>query len=232
VADNSIDAGPGAPKTRRRTRRPRGDAVDTRARLISAATELGATGSFFTITIDDIAAKAGTSRATFYLYFENKDDIYLELAREMTRRFVAVIESAGSAGSLRGTIDHAVRLYVTTFGQEAAILKVVYSVALNDQRFGDLMNTIRQRCHARTAEALEAAQDAGYVRAIDLGPSARALVAMVESFCIRQALRRQEEGMDFGVDRTTKTLSDLVFHAIAQNPRSGRSSRRRTSTSA
>ncbi|AQA21547.1 bacterial regulatory, tetR family protein [Rhodococcus sp. MTM3W5.2] len=52
----------------------------TRARLLEAARGLFAGRGYAAVTVDDIAAEVGCSRATFYLHFPGKVDILLAVA--------------------------------------------------------------------------------------------------------------------------------------------------------
>ncbi|WP_297535764.1 TetR/AcrR family transcriptional regulator [Thermococcus sp.] len=55
----------------------------TREKLVSAAMELFAKKGFDKTTVDEIVAKAGVAKGTFYLYFKSKDDLIKELAFEV-----------------------------------------------------------------------------------------------------------------------------------------------------
>ncbi|SEK58478.1 DNA-binding transcriptional regulator, AcrR family [Rhodococcus maanshanensis] len=54
----------------------------TRARLLESAWGLFAVKGYAAVTVDDIAAEVGCSRATFYLHFPGKVDILMALAQE------------------------------------------------------------------------------------------------------------------------------------------------------
>jgi AcrR family transcriptional regulator len=51
----------------------------TRARIVEAATEVFAEKGYARTTVDDIAERAGSTRATFYLHFRTKSEILTEL---------------------------------------------------------------------------------------------------------------------------------------------------------
>jgi AcrR family transcriptional regulator len=51
----------------------------TRTRLIEAAIEVFAEKGYARTTVDDIAERAGSTRATFYLHFKAKSDVLSEL---------------------------------------------------------------------------------------------------------------------------------------------------------
>ncbi len=55
----------------------------TREKLVSAAMELFARNGFDKTTVDEIVAKAGVAKGTFYLYFRSKDDLIKEIAFEV-----------------------------------------------------------------------------------------------------------------------------------------------------
>ncbi|EEB73448.1 transcriptional regulator, TetR family [Thermococcus sp. AM4] len=55
----------------------------TRGKLVASAMELFAKKGFDKTTVDEIVARAGVAKGTFYLYFKSKDDLIKELAFEV-----------------------------------------------------------------------------------------------------------------------------------------------------
>ena len=51
----------------------------TRRRLMEAAQQVFAAKGYPDTRVDDIARQAGASRATFYLHFKTKNEIFIEL---------------------------------------------------------------------------------------------------------------------------------------------------------
>jgi len=68
----------------------------TRQRLIDAARALFIKNGTRGTSIDDIAKAAGTSRATFYAYFTDKQDVIRELARGMWETAFTIYQRFGS----------------------------------------------------------------------------------------------------------------------------------------
>jgi len=64
----------------------------TRQRLVDAARELFVRNGAKATSIDDIAKAAGTSRATFYAHFSDKQDVIRELARGVWETAFAIYE--------------------------------------------------------------------------------------------------------------------------------------------
>ena len=54
---------------------------ERRAQLVSAAREVFGEKGYHAATVDDITRAAGVAKGTFYLYFEEKREIYYELVR-------------------------------------------------------------------------------------------------------------------------------------------------------
>jgi AcrR family transcriptional regulator len=50
-----------------------------RLKILSAATELFAAGPFHKVLLSDVARAAGVGKGTLYIYFKNKDDLYLSV---------------------------------------------------------------------------------------------------------------------------------------------------------
>lgn len=67
----------------------------TRQRLVDAARELFKKNGTRGTSIDDIAKGAGTSRATFYAHFTDKQDVIREFARSMWETAFAVYHDFG-----------------------------------------------------------------------------------------------------------------------------------------
>ena len=73
-SDKRSEAEPSRKWERRADARPK--------ELISAALQLFAQRGFAGTRLEDVAAKAGVSKATVYLYFKNKEDLFEAVARE------------------------------------------------------------------------------------------------------------------------------------------------------
>src|SRR3954465_3637975 len=54
---------------------------ERRAQLVAAAREVFGERGYHTATVDDITRAAGVAKGTFYLYFDEKREVYYELVR-------------------------------------------------------------------------------------------------------------------------------------------------------
>jgi AcrR family transcriptional regulator len=76
---------------------PRASLLERRRELVRAdlarvAIALFAERGFDAVTVDDIAAVAGTSQRTFFRYFATKDEVVLEYERHLWRRLLAAFD--------------------------------------------------------------------------------------------------------------------------------------------
>ena len=82
----------GEPKWRRRKEARPGEIVD-------AALAVFAEKGFAAAKLDDIARRAGISKATLYLYFETKEEIFRAVARATVALLIEALESSPEASA-------------------------------------------------------------------------------------------------------------------------------------
>ena len=70
-----------------------------RTEIGRVAIELFAEHGFDAVTVDDIAAAAGTSPRTFFRYFATKDEVVLDYERRVNERLVAVFDDRPASES-------------------------------------------------------------------------------------------------------------------------------------
>lgn len=99
---------------------------ERRGRLLEAGnavfSEVGYTGA----TVDDLIDRASTSRATFYRYFRNKDDLFNELSRACfrdMRHVVAELGRVGSAGAEVAEIERVLGEYRRLHARHAGVIR-------------------------------------------------------------------------------------------------------------
>jgi AcrR family transcriptional regulator len=83
--------------------------INTRRTILRAGARLWATQGFDATTIEDICREAGIGRSTYYLYFESKDHLLIELARATARGVSREVDAWVSAGS----VDDAIAVFIS-----------------------------------------------------------------------------------------------------------------------
>jgi AcrR family transcriptional regulator len=131
---------------RARSRPPR--AEGTRERILAAVRDLLAEGGFHEATVEEVAERAGVSRATLYQHFRSR----VELVDAICDTFAAnpalvelrqTVELPDPAAALAETLVEAVRFWAS----EDAVLGELYGVVAIDPAARDLV--ARQRADRR-----------------------------------------------------------------------------------
>jgi AcrR family transcriptional regulator len=76
---------------------------------LRAGARLWAAQGFESTTIEDICREAGIGRSTYYLYFESKDHLLIELARATARGVSREVDAWVSAGN----VDDAISVFIS-----------------------------------------------------------------------------------------------------------------------
>lgn len=124
--------------------------------LIEAAAELFAKGGYDAVGTPEIAEHAGVSVGTFYRYFEDKHEIYVEVAR---RTMVAAFhESIGSltpaefVGKSRSdTIAMAIDRVIDNVLSRPALTRSFNEMSIRDPEVAELRRALEQLSVARLA---------------------------------------------------------------------------------
>jgi AcrR family transcriptional regulator len=132
-----------------RTRRRVDRSEATRGRIMSAVRELLAEGGFHESTVEEVADRAGISRATLYQHFRSRLELVDAIcetfdANPALRELRQLVELDDVDASLDGTIANTVRFW----SSEDPILSQLYGVAAIDPAARDLVD--RQRADRRS----------------------------------------------------------------------------------
>lgn len=157
---------PHAPRReRRKDRRP--------AELLDAALALFVEHGYAATRLEDIAARAGVSKGTLYLYFANKEELFKALVSEnllpLIERFRA--ETAASDAPAALLLRHALRTWWREFGgtRLAGLAKLVVAEAGN---FPDVARFFEEEAvrptHALLADLVRRGIERGEFRPIDV----------------------------------------------------------------
>jgi AcrR family transcriptional regulator len=97
---NDVNAGVSSRSITQRRRSARREASagyeQRRARLLEAAAEVFKEKGFGATSINDIAARLGSDRASVYYYYGSKQEIYLDLIRRAVEQIVVIAETTAA----------------------------------------------------------------------------------------------------------------------------------------
>lgn len=165
---------PAPPRSRRKETRP--------AELLAAALDAFRARGFAATRMEDIAARAGVSKGTIYLYYPSKQAIFEALVRENLLPNIARIEAALAASTARA--PDKLRQVIAALAQvsrDGRLLAIPKLVATEAGSFPDLARFYRQEVVARglalIAGILDQGMAQGDFRRLDADAAARLFLA-------------------------------------------------------
>ena len=159
-------------------------AARTRSSLVAAARVLFETKGYLDTNVGDIAQRARVAHGTFYTYFSSKEEIFSEVAHELTTEFqrIAAAEPPVPLGAgLAGRIERANRGYLRAYEQLAPMMAVLEQVATFNPRLAEIRRSARRSWVDRSVAAMQRWQERGLIDpSIDVAYAASALGSMVD----------------------------------------------------
>lgn len=194
-----------SPHGRRRPRTSRGKrTVD---RLLAAATTTFDDHGFHNASVAAICRDARVANGTFYQYFADKEQIYLELITRTSERLLAHLEKRvlSGSGTLQG-IEGALRAYWCFIDENASLHQVLREAEF--VRMDVARNFYRQlaRCYR---ELIERGQRRGELAEIDPETLAFALIGLGEFVALRYLLWSREFS-----ERVAETAEAFLAHGL------------------
>jgi AcrR family transcriptional regulator len=187
---------------------------EIRDRLRAAAEELMASGESYTeLSVERIVREAGISRATFYVYFEDKGDLLRALAEDFIDR---ILEAASTwwelpADATKADLRDAMRAIFEAYVPHKVVMAAVVEVASYDTALRELFGELLQRTIAGVASHIELGQSEGYVeRGLDPERTAAWLTWMAE----RGLYQLVAPASGAAVDRLLDAITDITWNTL------------------
>jgi len=189
--------------------------------LITAALDVFAERGFAATKLEDVARRAGVTKGTIYLYFENKEALFKAVVRETIVPVIAKGEAVAQAfkGSARDLFEELIREYWRLVGETnvAGVPKLMMAEAGNFPELARFYyEEVVTRGHRLMASVLERGIKAGEFRPVNLMIAAKlAMSPLMHAVVARRAFAAcMPEGFDVG--KYLDTHIDLYLHGIAK----------------
>ncbi len=141
--------------------------AERRQHILTAARDLFAKRGYHQTTIDDIVAEAGVARGTFYLYFEDKRAVFVDLIDRFNARIsmaIMRIDTADAVHTVAEQVRANIRVIVGVFLSERAMAKILFTDAVGiDPAFDRKLATFTDEVVQLMTESLKEGQQLGIV---------------------------------------------------------------------
>jgi AcrR family transcriptional regulator len=190
--------------------------------ILSAALEVFADRGFAVTTLADVARRAGVTKGTIYLYFENKEALFKALIRQTIVPVIAQGEATAQAftGSARDLFERLIREYWRLVG-ETSLSSIPRLMIAEAGNFPELARFYYQevitRGHRLMEGVLARGIKAGEFKKVDLAIATKlGMAPLLHAVVARKAFAAcMPEGFD--VTRYLDTHIDLFLHGIAHS---------------
>lgn len=180
-----------------------------RNQILESALTVFSRKGFGESRVDDISAAAGISRATFYRYFDGKDDVFDALIDLMSSEVIGAAEHAGAV-----TPDKAGRETLRTWISELIAITERWSTLVDEViRPRDKNAVARYRAvgmTARFADILGERFTEGGVEGLEPSMAAIAMIAMTE----RMAHQVRTWNMEIDPDAVADALATMAMKML------------------
>jgi TetR/AcrR family transcriptional regulator, ethionamide resistance regulator len=200
------------------TRKPQANREERRGQierqLLDATDRLMVGGTSFTeLSVDRLATEAGISRASFYIYFEDKGHLLRRLATQVFADLADAAQLWWAVADRRDPADvHAAMAgIIASYRRHQPVLIALNEMSGYDPLVGETYRELLVGIATRLTRVIEAGQAAGTIRT-QLPPEATAstLTWMVERTC-HQNLPSQPSSYDAELART---LTEIIWGAL------------------
>ena len=188
--------------------RKKRDAGKMRSRILKAAMELYVKGGYENVTMRRIAAKIEYSPGTIYLYFQNKNDIMLQLCYQGFERFLAHQDKLEIIADPLERLSAGGRYYLAFALENPELYELMFATKEIFKESGPDEESVPLRAFRKFAENVKACLDAGLFSAGEVETTAIALWATLHglaSLLIKGRLRFLPE----------ESLAEVVEQAFA-----------------
>lgn len=150
----------------------------TERRVLDAAIEVFSEKGYAPTTVNDIVVRSGVSRGAFYLYYQNKNEIFRRLVEEAVKDCYDIAVPAKELG-LRERVRQSTRAHLEQFWRHRGVLRCLFEVSGVEPELGDLHNQYRAQFVYRIERHLTHGLASGVCRTMDTRVAAYCVACMV-----------------------------------------------------
>jgi AcrR family transcriptional regulator len=186
--------------------------------IAQSAKEVFAESGYQRATLEEIAQRAGMSKATIYIYYKNKDDLFLQVVEELVNTAMAV--TAQEAETARPPIEKLyamVRSKMEFYERERDFFRIYLNekhgleVAPKDPHKRALREMYLQGIQTLT-KVIQEGIDAGVLRPMD----SRRLAFFLQEMMSTLHVHRIQGKAKTSVDEDVEQLLDFFLHGAVQ----------------
>lgn len=188
---------------------------DTRRRIMDSAKRLFAEHGYAGVRISDITDAADLSPGAFYRYFTDRDELTLELLRELTNQAFEFVRTPWDAQQPSRSVLSSTQRYFEYYRQHRALFGVLVELSQTDARIAEIWAQSRRTFYARIAKSITHGIEAGQLRAdLDVAVAAEMLGSMTEFYAFQRFVLNGSAIKDVDIAEATRTIAKIWTSGI------------------
>lgn len=172
----------------------------TRRALLAAARAVLKKHGYAGATVAQIAGAAGRAHGTFYLYFDNKEDIYSQLLQDMWADLDQQSRSVWRRDTPLESVRVTVARYVSGFADNVDLWRLLDQMSVANPRFTEIRDEYRRRFVRKIKRGIESSGDHAKIGSMRPAILAELLAGMLYEACTVRYLRGRSWPEDQLVD--------------------------------
>jgi AcrR family transcriptional regulator len=206
--------------------------------LLDAALGLFVEKGFAATRSEEVAARAGVSKGTLYLYYPSKEELLKAVVRENLAGLIA--EGSGIVEQFQGSASELVSLLLNTWWERvgdspaSGIFKIIITEVGNFPDFARFYaEEVMEPAHVLFEKVLQRGIDNGEFRPISLHDAVHVLIFPLLMLCLHKHSMGNCPGHEAAMDprRFIATHVDVVLHGLqVQSPAPGLGKSKRAAT--
>ena len=202
-----------------RVRRGQASREIRRQQIKEAALQVFADKGYHNTSVTDLVAAAGVARGTFYLYFESKESLFLELLDDLVAELRSGIKGVdpGSEAGVRAQLPGVIGRVLHTVSANRALTRILFREAIGlDAEVDERLAAFNDQIHEYVVQALRLGRGMNLVRPeVDLDVAAACIVGGVRYIVQRHIVADDEGALD--IDRLSRGVVSTYLDGVARS---------------
>jgi len=186
----------------------------TYEQLLDAARRVFETEGYQAATVGAITRAANTAHGTFYLYFQNKRDVFRKVVNDACREMYDAGQVGRESPDTHETVRIGILRFLEVFAAHRGLWRALVQGALADPAIEELWGEVRRPFIERTQLALDAIELPGGVTA-NPAVAATALSAMVEWVAFTHLVLGQPAAPGASLEEVADGLATVWLSAVS-----------------
>lgn len=188
----------------------------TRKALLAAARLVLNERGYAKATVAQIARAAGRAHGTFYLYFDNKEDIYSLLLEDMWDDLKHQSRTAWRRDVPLESVRATVARYVSAFEENVDLWRLLDDMSATNPRFLEIRDSHRHQFVRKIQRGIEGSWSQADVGGMRTDIVAELLAAMVDEICSVRFLRERDWSREELVEHIVTVWGRAVGYVDAE----------------